>query len=170
MATVSVVRVSSATNAQECVTQGAVSKASGKDVTKFSAQHSFRGLQQPTNNPEKRAKDTNIFYKDAGNIWFVQKKMHVSSGRRSYIMPLSLAKMKFDERQKRYRKTGVSGGITDVISLESNLMIYCNLKYKYSLTVISTSWNLSHMCSHKCRETNTVVLWQEQKIGHLCCF
>lgn len=46
-----------------------------------------------------------------------------------------LAKMKLDERQKRYRKTGVAGRITDVISLESHLIIYCNLKYKYF-------WNL----------------------------
>lgn len=51
------------------------------------------------------------------------------------ITPLGLAKMKFDERQKTNRKTGVAGGITDVISLESNLIIYCNLKYKYSLTL-----------------------------------
>lgn len=53
-------------------------------------------------------------------------------------MLLSLAKMKLEERQKRYRKT-------DVISLESNLIIYSNLKYKYSGSVIPTSWNLSHM-------------------------
>lgn len=83
-------------------------------------------------------------------------------------MPLSLAKMKFDERQKRYRKTGASGGITDVIALESNLMIYCNLKYKYSLTVISTSWNLSHMCSQRCRETNTLWAFGRSKRLDIC--
>lgn len=50
MGTVSVMRVSSATNAQECVAWGAVSKASRKEVTKFNAQHSFQGLQNPLTN------------------------------------------------------------------------------------------------------------------------
>lgn len=53
MGPVSVMKVSSATNAQECVAWGAVSKASRKEVTKFSAQHSFRGLQNPLINHKK---------------------------------------------------------------------------------------------------------------------
>lgn len=63
MSTVSVVRVSSVTNAQECVAREAVSKAPGKEVTKFSAQHSFRGLQQPINNPPKGQKIQTSFIK-----------------------------------------------------------------------------------------------------------
>lgn len=63
MATVSVVRVSSATNAQECVTQGAVSKSSGKAVTKFSARHSFEDSNNPLTTRKKGQKIQTPFTK-----------------------------------------------------------------------------------------------------------
>lgn len=35
---------------------------------------------------------------------------------------------------EKVQETAMAGGVTDGISLESNLIIYCNLKYEYSLT------------------------------------
>lgn len=84
---------------------------------------------------------------------------------RFYISPLSLAKIKFDDCQKRCGKTGVAGIITDVISLESNLITGCNLKYQYSLTQQVLRLRISHTGTpvHAHREAVT-----EQKPGRLC--